>query len=52
MSMKKTAMKANDETDADANTDPSPVVDLSLIKTVDNEFSQSRRASNLYFNDQ
>ena len=27
----------NDETDADANTDPSPVVDLSLVKTVDNE---------------
>ena len=29
--------EANDETDADANTDPSPVVDLSLVKTVDNE---------------
>ena len=30
-------MKTNDETDADANTNPSPVVDLSLVKTVDNE---------------
>ena len=29
--------EANDETDADANTNPSPVVDLSLVKTVDNE---------------
>ena len=35
MSTKKIAMKTNDE--ADANTDPSPVVDLSLVKTVDNE---------------
>ena len=37
MSNEEDSNEDNDETDADANTDPSPVVDLSLVKTVDNE---------------